>query len=429
MRLKGTTKDARTLGRELNVRYVLGGSVRRAGHNLRITAQLSDAVDDTQVWAEKYSGTLDDVFDLQERLARQIVGALKLTLTPNEQQALSGRPIKSPLAYELYLKGRQEWNRQTKPSLERAVSFLKQAEAIEGSNLRLTTTLAMVYWFLQDFGWDTALDLMALRQECLARARALDPTSAEGDVVEASLEFSRCEFVAAAYRIRRALKAIPTHHDSLYVDVQVLAGNLGQPDRARPTVARFLGLDPLSYGAHVSAGITELMAGRYAEALAGFEAGLEFEPESFDLRVFRAWALTTVGSMAPAAALYRQLADEASASGPGLADWCQVCACGAEGNAAGLSGAVTPALKTFLASNNPLWAVPLVGSHAMVGLKDEAMDWMERLFARGFADYPHLTRDPLLATLRGFPRFEQFLPVAKAKWEDVARQLADLPPL
>ena len=140
-------------------------------------------------------------------------------------------------------------------------------------------------------------------------------------------------------------------------------------------------------------------------------------------------ALTTVGSMAPAAALYRQLADEASGSGPGLADWCRVCACGAEGNAPGLSGAVTPALKAFLATNNPLWAVPLVGSHALVGLKEEAMDWIERLFARGFADYPHLTRDPLLANLRGFTRFERFLPVAKAKWEDVARQLADLPPL
>ncbi len=108
MRLKCTTKDARTLGRELNVRYVLGGSVRRAGQSLRITAHLSEAVDDTQVWAEKYSGTLDDVFDLQERFSRQIVAALKLTLTPGEQQALLDRPIKNPLAYELYFRARQE---------------------------------------------------------------------------------------------------------------------------------------------------------------------------------------------------------------------------------------------------------------------------------------------------------------------------------
>lgn len=191
MRLKGTTKDARTLGRELNVRYVLGGSVRKAGQSLRITAQLSDAADDSQVWAEKYSGTMDDVFELQERLSRQIVGALKL----------------------------------------------------------------------------------------LDRRRARSPG--------------------------------------------------GPAERACPAVARLLSLDPLSYGAHVSVGIAELMAGRYPEALAGFEAGLEFEPDSFDLRIFQAWGMTACGSMPQATDLYWRLADEASRSGPGVADWCRVCASGA----------------------------------------------------------------------------------------------------
>lgn len=65
----------------------------------------------------------------------------------------------------------------------------------------------------------------------------------------------------------------------------------------------------------------------------------------------------------------------------------------------------------------------------MSGLRDDAMDWLERLFFRGFADYPHMTRDPLLANLRGVPRFERFLPLAKVKWEEADRQLADIPPL
>lgn len=79
--------------------------------------------------------------------------------------------------------------------------------------------------------------------------------------------------------------------------------------------------------------------------------------------------------------------------------------------------------------SSPLWAAPLAEAVAIAGLRDEAMDRIEWYFGRQCVIYPHLLRSPLLANLRGFPRFEQFLPVAKAKWEDVARQLADLPPL
>ncbi len=82
MKLKGTTKDLKTIGRELAVRYVLTGSVRRAGDALRITAELVDTQTDTPVWSEKYSGTVADVFDLQEELSRRIVDALRVTVTP-----------------------------------------------------------------------------------------------------------------------------------------------------------------------------------------------------------------------------------------------------------------------------------------------------------------------------------------------------------
>ena len=82
MRLKGTDKDLKTIGRELNARYLLEGSVRKAGHSLRITAQLIDAADDVHLWADKYSGSLEDVFDIQERVSRAIVKALHVTLSP-----------------------------------------------------------------------------------------------------------------------------------------------------------------------------------------------------------------------------------------------------------------------------------------------------------------------------------------------------------
>jgi TolB-like protein len=84
MTFKGTKKTIREIARAVNVRYVLEGSVRKAGNNLRITAQLIDAVNDAHLWAEKYSGTLDDVFEIQEKVSRSIVKALKLMLTSEE---------------------------------------------------------------------------------------------------------------------------------------------------------------------------------------------------------------------------------------------------------------------------------------------------------------------------------------------------------
>ncbi|HRZ10016.1 MAG TPA: serine/threonine-protein kinase, partial [Gemmatimonadales bacterium] len=95
MQLKGTSKGIRAIGRELGVGHVLEGSVRKAGNALRITAQLIDAQTDAQLWSEKYSGTLEDVFDLQERVSRAIVAALHVTLSPEESHRLSDRPIQN----------------------------------------------------------------------------------------------------------------------------------------------------------------------------------------------------------------------------------------------------------------------------------------------------------------------------------------------
>ena len=94
MQLKKRAKDTRTIGLELNVRYVLEGSVRRAGQALRVTAQLVDASTDRQLWAEKFNGSLEDVFAIQEKLSRAIVDALKVKLSPREESQLAARPIR-----------------------------------------------------------------------------------------------------------------------------------------------------------------------------------------------------------------------------------------------------------------------------------------------------------------------------------------------
>ena len=107
MALKGTTKDTRTLARELAVTHLVTGTVRRAGQSLRITAELVDADADVPIWSEKFSGSMDDVFGIQEDISRQIVAALKVKLTAAEEQRVANRPIDDPVAYDSYLRACQ----------------------------------------------------------------------------------------------------------------------------------------------------------------------------------------------------------------------------------------------------------------------------------------------------------------------------------
>ena len=106
--------------------HVLEGSVRKAGNNLRISAQLIDAATDAHLWSERYSGTLDDVFDIQEKVARAIVEALRVELSSAEQQHLIERPIADVRAHDCYLRAIHEMTFYTREAFERAGRILQQ---------------------------------------------------------------------------------------------------------------------------------------------------------------------------------------------------------------------------------------------------------------------------------------------------------------
>ena len=113
MQYKGTKKDIKTIGRELDARYIIEGNVRKFQDNLRITAQLIDVETDAQLWAETYKGTLADVFDIQEKVSKQIVDALMLKLTPTEKVVLTKRSTENTEAFDCYLRAREFLYRRT----------------------------------------------------------------------------------------------------------------------------------------------------------------------------------------------------------------------------------------------------------------------------------------------------------------------------
>jgi TolB-like protein len=131
MYYKENRPKAVEIAADLRVRYFVEGSVMKAGEKIRINATLIDATKNEQIWSNKYTGTFDDIFDFQEQTAKAITEALRITLSPEEEQKIEKKPTENAEAYELYLKGLQYFRRHTKADFERAIELLEEAISLD----------------------------------------------------------------------------------------------------------------------------------------------------------------------------------------------------------------------------------------------------------------------------------------------------------
>jgi len=128
---KGQSPDVKQVGRELGVRYVLEGSVRKAGQRVRITAQLIDALSGVHLWADRFDGSLEDIFELQEEIALSVAGVIEPTLQAAEMRRSAARPTTDLSAYDLYLRALAAFYPITKERMAEALDLLEQAIAID----------------------------------------------------------------------------------------------------------------------------------------------------------------------------------------------------------------------------------------------------------------------------------------------------------
>ncbi len=151
MQYKGTNKDVKTIGRELGVRYIVEGSVRKFQDKLRITAQLIDVQNDSQLWAESFKGTIEDVFDIQEEVSKQIVDALMLKLTPTEKVVLEKRATTNAEAFDCNLRARDFLYRLTKNNIQFAVQLFNRAIELDPRYADAHAGLGEAYAYLYAF--------------------------------------------------------------------------------------------------------------------------------------------------------------------------------------------------------------------------------------------------------------------------------------
>ena len=416
MLLKGSQKDMPTIARELNVRYVLEGSVRWAGNSLRITAQLIEAATDAHLWAEKYTGTLDDVFDLQERLSRRIVEALRVTLTPDEDRHLAGRDITDVEAYALYIRARQELVKLTEESLDLAEQLLERALARTGPNALLLATAAEIAYAFQDMGYRPAAETLERADALATRALELDPNLAEAHVAKGLIAQRRFDTAACVRLIQRAVDLDPANAMAAWAAGFILA-EVGRTHEARVHGDRARDLDPLFWPAQFGSALADLCDGNFEPALAKMVRMHTISGDNPAANLWLGVCLIYAGRSDEAAALL----DRAAAAGAGTFSATATClgAMVSEDREAMRAVLADPGTREALFMDTELtWMV--AAASATVGDLDEALYWLSRAIEMGFINHRFFAEvDPFLSKLRGEPRFESLMERARAKQSEI----------
>jgi len=417
MCLKGTEKDVREIGRDLGVRYVLEGSVRVAGPRLRITAQLIDATTDAHVWAHKYDGDLEAVFEVQERVAREIVKALDVRLTRQEEARLSEHPVADVQAFELYLRARQRLRGYSTDGVE---DLIARAMDIEGPTPPLRALRAWVKVTEVRAGVSRDGELQEAETEARDLVRSA-PDAAYGHALLGTIAYERGKLALGVRHFDRALEFEPNDGDALFYQAICYnaAGKDAEVDRIS---ARLLALDPLNPMAVMVDGIRHWFYGRAEEALPQVAHAVELDPGNLINRWCDGYTRALAGDLDGAGAQAEWL----SRNAPRLPYTHQLTSL-----VAALRGQRDRALEILsgvdIAPLDGHHRFHLAESYAMAGDVERGLELLELGIDRGFYPFAYIDEHcPFLAPLRGTDEFSRIRDKAKQLHEAFDRELASI---
>jgi serine/threonine protein kinase/tetratricopeptide (TPR) repeat protein len=271
--LKGKELGIRAIGDTLGVANVLEGSVHRAGDRLRATVQLVSAADGKVLWSEQYNRDTRDVFAVQEEIARAITSALNVRLSGAETARLAARPTSDLEAYDLYLKGRYEWNRRSRESLQSALAYFKRAAERDPRFALAYVGTADTYASMANFNFLPAAEALSLAEKAARRAIALDSSLAEAYASQGFILATRASAVESERAFRRALELNPSYPEAHHYYSMLLTA-VGRTDDALNENSRTLALDPLSLSANANRGVILEGKGDFSGARSALERAL-----------------------------------------------------------------------------------------------------------------------------------------------------------
>jgi serine/threonine protein kinase/Tfp pilus assembly protein PilF len=271
-------KTMKQIAFDLAVQYILDGSVRIHGSDLRITTQLVDASQDTFLWSEKYRGSMEDIFDIQETVAAKIVKALKVRMSPHEKNTLKRRFTENTEAYQLYLKGRFFWNKRNRTGMETAIRYFEQAIQKDSQYALAWAGLADSYILISDYGHATRKETYPKAKAAVEKALAIDDKLAEAHTSLALLMMlGEMDWTNAGKEFERAIQLKPNYATAHHWFAEWLMYTGRVEDAIHETMEAAL-LDPLSPAILKDKGLTLYYARQYDAAIVEAKKTLEIDP-------------------------------------------------------------------------------------------------------------------------------------------------------
>ncbi len=279
---KGKQVNVQQVAEDLGVQYVLEGSVRRSGDQVRINAQLIDATTGGHIWAERFDGTMGNVFSLQDHVNRKIVSALKVNLTADDQKRLEKIETYNPDAYDLLLRGLARYQLFSRESSVRAREMFEQAASLDPDYARAYANIALTYATDVNFYWTSNRERsIRLGLEYADKALKLDDSIPQIYMTRSILYLAQRQFQAAIEAALRTIEVHPNYADG-YASLAFILSYSGQLERALETIRHTKQINPNGTAIYLGVeGRILFLLGNYQEALVVLQESVERNP-AFD---------------------------------------------------------------------------------------------------------------------------------------------------
>jgi TolB-like protein/Flp pilus assembly protein TadD len=392
---KGEKIDLTEVAKKLNVAHVLEGSVRKAGNQVRITAQLIKADDGYHMWSETYDRSLDNIFAIQDEISAAVVEALKIELLGEAPKS----EVVDPEAYALWLKGRYVYAKWGKENFEIAIEALKAALEIEPEYVEALASLSVAYLTQTQSGYREIDAGIALARNTIDRALAIDPDRPSVLARLASIQNQfDWDWAGAEATIQRALQLDP-FDERVLGSAGSISANLGRGEESLAYYQRILDQDPVALVSLYNAADILHRLGRLEEAIAVYRKLLELNPEDWGSHTQVAIILLQQDKPQEA---WRELDLEVD---PQQQEFGRILALPALDR----ETEANQRLDQFIEQNQS-WASFLIASiYAWHGNNDTAFTWLEKAYEQHSGLLSGILLDPTMSGLHGDPRWSDLL--------------------
>jgi TolB-like protein/DNA-binding winged helix-turn-helix (wHTH) protein len=400
---KDSRLAANQIGRELHADYLVQGSVRRASDRVRITVQLIQVRDQTDLWAESYDRELKDILTLQDSVSRTIANQIHITLTPGQQTRLRGGNL-DPEAYEDYLKGRYYWNKRTGDGLQKALIYFQQAINKDPSYGAAYSGLADCNSGLAWHGFKSPAEALPKANAAALRAIEIDPRSAEAHASLGLVLTHRWDWAGAEAEFRHALRLDPRYANAHHWYGDYLS-IMGRHDEALLEARQALELDPLNLMIGTWVGRRYYLARKY-------ELAIEQGRNTVELDANFSAAHLVLGENYVQVGLHDQglaeLQTAASLSGNSPLYLAQVAVAHASAGRKTEALQIAAQLQT-ISSTRYVSPYGLAQIYAALNDKEQTFKWLQIAYDDRAVWMSYLAVDPVFDSLRWDQRFQDLL--------------------